>query len=41
MNTVAPSGKNIERNWHVIDGKGLVLGRKAGTNVGQREVCRG
>ncbi len=29
MNTVVPSGKNIPRNWHVIDAKGLVLGRIA------------
>ena len=29
MNTVVPSGKNIERKWHVIDAKGLILGRIA------------
>ncbi|MBM3465925.1 MAG: 50S ribosomal protein L13, partial [Armatimonadetes bacterium] len=29
MNTVFPSGKSIERKWHVINAEGLVLGRLA------------
>ena len=29
MSTVVPSGKNIQRNWHVIDAGELVLGRVA------------
>lgn len=29
MNTVVPSGKNIERSWHIIDAKDLILGRVA------------
>jgi large subunit ribosomal protein L13 len=29
MNTVVPSGKDIPRNWHVIDANDLVLGRVA------------
>gem|GEM_PF-17749 len=29
MNTVVPSGKDIQRNWHVIDATGAALGRIA------------
>jgi large subunit ribosomal protein L13 len=29
MNTVVPSGKDIQRNWHVIDASGAALGRIA------------
>lgn len=29
MNTVVPSGKDIQRNWHVIDASEAVLGRVA------------
>jgi large subunit ribosomal protein L13 len=29
MKTVIPSGQNIERNWHLIDAEGEVLGRVA------------
>ena len=29
MNTVVPSGKNFQRDWHVIDANGLILGRVA------------
>lgn len=29
MKTFIPSGKNIQRNWHVIDAGGQVLGRVA------------
>ena len=29
MKTVIPSGKDIPRNWHIIDAENLVLGRVA------------
>lgn len=29
MNTPVPSGKNLERKWHLLDANGVVLGRLA------------
>ena len=29
MKTAIPSGKDIPRNWHIIDAENLVLGRVA------------
>ena len=32
MNTVVPSGKDIQRNWHVIDASGAALTFRTGDN---------